>query len=256
MSSRALFPVLLSCFLVFSVARAHGEGGEVAGFVEEFFPAPAREAIDRYQGEMVVHIPLWTGMSSEVRGKGFFIHKDGWIISAAHIFTRVPRDVLSEGSHITFRGEKAELQSLDSASDIAILKTETGVQNFQDIAIAQELSEGTPVFILVQGAHRSGSSILNFHNGLFATGKIAGYADVLSFVPPFHVMRVAEFLYVIHALTRGFSGGMYVNAKGEFVGMAVFIDGGFTAAVSAATIQNYFTHFLETKKAVQAAQGK
>lgn len=244
--------LLFSCFLAAPALYAHGETAGISAAAEEFFPIPARNAIERYQGEIVVRIPRFTG-TVEVRGRGFLFHKDGWVISVAHIFTDVPRDVLFEGTRVTFRGEKALLKSLDPLSDIAILKINSAVPDFEDVSIASELPEGTPVYITMQGTLQHGKLILNFHKGLFMSGRIAGYADVVVFVSPFQAFPVAEFLYVTHSVTYGFSGGFYVNAKGEFVGMAIFIEGGFTGAVSAATIQRHFTRFLATKTA-QASQ--
>lgn len=254
MISRVFLALLFSCFLTAPAVYAHDEAAKISATAEEFFPDAARNAIERYQGEIVVRVPQWTG-TAEVRGRGFLFHKDGWVISAAHIFIDVPRDVLFEGTRITFRGEKALLESLDPLSDIAVLKINSAAPNFEDVSIAQELPEGTPVYIIMQGAIRHGKAVLNFHKGLFMSGRIAGYADIVIFVSPFQAFPVAEFLYVTHSVTHGFSGGFYVNAKGEFVGMAIFIEGGFTGAVSAATIQRYFTQFLASKTA-QASQGK
>lgn len=243
--------LLFSCFLMAPAVYAHDEAAGISAVAEEFFPDAARNAIERYQGEIIVHIPNWIG-ASEVHGRGFLFHKDGWVISAAHIFTNVPRDVLFEGTRVTFRGEKAVLESLDPLSDIAILKINSALPDFEDVSIAQKLPEGTPVYIAMQGALQHGKIILDFHKGLFMYGRIAGYADVVVFVSPLHAFPVAEFLYITHPVTYGFSGGFYVNAKGEFVGMAIFIEGGFTSVVSAATIQRHFTQFLASK----ASQGK
>lgn len=253
MVRRMFLALAYSCFLAVPMAYAHDEGGGVSGAAEKFFPDAARSAIEQYQGEIIVRIPKWIN-ASEVRGRGFLFHKDGWVISAAHIFLDVPRDVLLEDTRIMFRGEKAVLRSLDPLSDVAILKTDAVPQNFNDVRVVPFPGEGTFVYALMQGSLRNGSLMLNFSQGLFVSGRVAGFADVLAFVPPFHEFSVAEFIYVAHSVMRGFSGSFYVNADGEFVGMAIFIDGGFTGLVSAATIQKNFEFFLAAEAAKAAQQ--
>lgn len=253
MGSKVFLALVLSCILVAPLVYAEDEGSGVSGVAEKFFPDAAESAIEQYQGEIIVHIPKWIG-TSEIQGRGFLFHKDGWVISAAHIFIDVPRDTLLEGTRITFRGEKATLRALDPMSDIAILKTDTAPQNFKEVRVVASPEKGAFVYTIMQGSLRNGNRLFNFPQGLFVSGRVAGPADILMFASPFHQFRIAELIYVVHSVMRGFSGSFYVNADGEFVGMAIFVDGGFTGLVSAATIQKNFELFLAAKAAKDAQQ--
>ena len=147
-------------------------------------------------------------------GSGFFISKDGLIITNNHVVDKC------NSISISWKGvmEKATIISTDKKNDLAILKSEIAPKNVfsisnKDVSLLQD--------IIVAGypLGKSVSSSIKIHKG--SVTSLAGFGDNYS-----NFQTDAT-------INKGNSGGPVIDQKGNIVGVAV-------ALLSADAAQNVF----------------
>ncbi len=139
-------------------------------------------------------------------GSGAFVSSDGYVLTAAHFITSpgMKLGVLSSAS-----GRKtAELVAVDKGHDLALLKIEAERKLPYLSVCKQDLQAGQTVFVV--------GSPLNRH-GLLLQGTIASrQADYEYLTDQATYLRI---WYITTMAPRGLSGGNWVNADGEIVGV-------------------------------------
>ena len=205
---------------------------------EEYIPAAAQKAIGESQRQLVVTIPMLNDSSSTRSGNAFLVSEDGWIVTALHILPK-EIDVLFKVGRITFGGDPVELSSWGAEADIAILKIKNIPSGMKSAVIAKDISLYSMVYAKLtglQGQPQNSQLFVSF-DGLPFRAKIVARVPQFTTVL-FGILEFTgvEYLYLDHDAKPGFSGGMFVNEKGEVAGMASYVDGGYTALISHSTI--------------------
>ena len=205
---------------------------------EEYIPATAQKAIGESQRQLVVTIPMLGGGSRTSQGSAFLVSEDGLIVTALHILPKEV-DILGKAGRITFGGDPVELSSWGAVADIAILKIKNIPSGMRPAVIAKDISLYSMVYAKLTGLQNQlkNSQLFVYFDGLPFRARIV--ARVLQFTTGFFGILEStgvEYLYLDHDAKPGFSGGMFVNEKGEVAGMASYVDGGYTALISPSTI--------------------
>ena len=140
-------------------------------------------------------------------GSGWFVRKDGLVVTAAHMFERREADieVLSPG-----RGRLAcSLLAVDRGHDIALLKTKVPARGF-------------PALVFASAPLRVGDEILQFgaplfRSGVLQPGRVARPETLFEFYPDRKVY--VEVVHVAAIMQPGTSGGPWLDQAGNVVGL-------------------------------------
>jgi serine protease Do len=143
-------------------------------------------------------------------GSGSFVSADGLVLTASHIFVANGEDCVIEVLSRKFGRLDAELIEMDRGHDLALLKVkkrEKGGYPFLKIA-KRNPSVGTEIY--------SVSTPIYIHN-IFNKAVVA--SDRVDYQHTTYCDGYAEVLYIITQSPRGSSGGVWVNAHAEIVGV-------------------------------------
>lgn len=246
--------VLLVLILLLGVFSANVLTTDAA---EEYIPKAAEKAISESQRPLIVKIPLLNGGFITRQGSAFLVSEDGLIITALHIIPKEV-DIIDKKGRIVFGGVPAEFDSWSEFTDVAILKIRDIPVGMRPATLAKEVSLFEMVYAKLTGRQDSsedGSSFVHF-DGLPFRARVVGR------VPQFSVgllgisIPSAEFLYLDHDAKPGFSGGMFVNEKGEVVGVGSRVDGGYTVLVNSSTIPDAIKASRDTDKRIEEQEKK
>lgn len=222
---------------------------------EEYIPKAAMEAINKSQGR-VETTTLRRDENPEIRrAGGFLVSADGWVVTVLHVMSR-EIDVINQKGRITFNGVVAEVDYVVTLGDLVILKLEKVPDGMQPVVLAGSFSLYSKVFAVLSGGQLLPTGLMiNFDKLPFqgmVVNKMPGYV-----MTPFGLQESpVEFIYLDRAAKGGFSGAMFVNEKGEVVGMGSFLDGGYTALVSVNTIRKAIEDSRRQDKEVEEKKAK
>lgn len=151
--------------------------------------------VARQVGPSVVEVRADTGI-----GTGFFIHPDGYVLTAGHVVAdaRQIRVVLADG-----RTAAAEVVEASGVPDVALLKTDAVNVPVARLGDSDALEPGEPVLVF-------GSPFGLDHT--LTQGIVSG---------PIRKVGEARYIQTDASLNKGTSGGPLVNSSGEVVGIAV-----------------------------------
>lgn len=239
-----IFAVLAIIFSGFSPLFAetndqHGSNQAIvasAGRADSYLPQAAKDAIDKSQAEIRVNIPKIDGSVAVRKGQAFLVSDDGLIVTALHILP-AEADVVSHTGRILFSGMPAKLLAAWAEADIALLKLESVPDGMKPVAFAKDVSLYSDVFAKISLVEDSDNGISVILESLPFRAKVVNIAPLVTVSPGAFKAIGAEFLYLDKAIKNGFSGSLFVNEKGEAVGMGKFIDSGYSGIVSASSIQ-------------------
>lgn len=184
----------------------------------ETIAAAAAPGVVNIEVELHVGIPQSQGVAMG-QGTGFFIHRDGFIVTNAHVVGRAHTIRVTTSDRRTF---DAEVVGLDPETDIALIAIQRGEQ--------QVPREGFPVLRLADSdAVRVGQWVLAIGNpyGLSHTttaGIVSsvGRRDLVEHLR----LRYADFIQIDAAINLGNSGGPLLDLQGNVVGMNTAIQSG------------------------------
>ena len=135
-------------------------------------------------------------------GSGFFVLKDGTVITNYHVIEGC------ELNKVSYRGSQSEAKvlSIDKVNDIAILKTDINPQNAFSVS-NEDVSLLEDVIVAGYPLGKQISSAIKTHKGVVTA--LAGAGDNYSY------------FQTDAAINQGNSGGPIINQKGNVVGIAV-----------------------------------
>jgi len=156
-------------------------------------------------------------------GSGFFITKDGLILTNYHVIEKANEINISTSKDIKY---KAKLLSFDEKSDIALLKVETDEDfEFANFGNSDSVRVGE-LAIVVGNPYGLGSSV--------SVGIISARGRSVS------EAGNNDLLQTDAAVNKGNSGGPMFNARGEVIGItsAIFSPSGASVGIGFATTSN------------------
>jgi 2-alkenal reductase len=154
-----------------------------------------------------------------VSGSGFFISKNGYIITNNHVVegTKEVSIILSDGTN-----EKATIVGTDPYSDIAVLKTDGTVPAVATLGNSDLLQPGETVIAI-------GSPLGDFKNTV-TVGVVSATGRSIDTGQGYQVEGLIQ---TDAAINQGNSGGPLVNLAGEVIGINnMIIRGSGTGAVA------------------------
>lgn len=184
-------------------------------------------------------------------GSGFIISKDGFIVTNAHVVSKVPK-----GNKVYIRmwdggaEKQGTVHSLDEVSDIALIKLDMNDDDDLPVATLGSSSSlragefvvalGSP--LMLQGTVTCGIvSSTARHSSELGMGK-----------------NLTEYIQTDAAINQGNSGGPLVNVDGEVVGIAVMKAGqadGISFAIPIDTAQIVIKQLLNAGKVTRPKLG-
>ena len=165
--------------------------------------APAQQQEDLY--EQVRRAAVEVLVDRRLAGCGCIIDPDGLVLTAAHVVKNA-RTRIEVNSHTTGRAD-CTLLAIDAAHDLALLKLPTRVRATNCLRFARRPpAAGETIFLY-------GSPL--FRHDVMVPGMAARQQATFEFVDGEYI----EVLHVAGLVTRGFSGGPWVNRRGELVGV-------------------------------------
>lgn len=149
-------------------------------------------------------------------GSGFFVHKDGIILTNRHVVI----DPEAEYSIVTTKEETLPVKVLarDPIHDIAILKVEMSGKERQSRPTVPFCSNDT--LELGQTVIAIGNALGEFRNSV-STGVVSGLSRLISAITDMagHQERLRGLIQTDAAINPGNSGGPLVNLAGEVIGV-------------------------------------
>jgi len=196
-------------------------------------PQTVRELVSTF-GEGLVKV-----QTPQAVGSGFFINKDGYIITNAHVIqgeTRLTVTMfIKQGESFTRRQVKdVEIVAVNPAVDLALLK----IKKPADVQI-------TPLYFGDMDRVKTGEPV-------FAIGNPFGLERSVSEGIVSHKARHAEQMLLIQTtapINPGNSGGPLLNMRGEVVGVTNMKLGIFAEGMGFAVPVNYVKDFLKYREA-------
>ena len=220
--------------------------GNLAKAEEELYiPLAAEQAIELSQGQLTVsEIQYPDGSLGSSTGQGFLI-EGGLIVSALHIysppeFNEEDKDILTKERTVMFQGVHADIVYASSFYDIAIYKLRRIPAGMKPVVFAkntilfQQVFAKLKVFFTFDFKGEKYGYELNLPYRGVLVDAVRVYKNIEKAPEPTNL----EFVYLDNAARTGFSGAMFVNSKGEVVGIGDMISGGYTILLSSsATIK-------------------
>jgi serine protease Do len=138
-------------------------------------------------------------------GCGCIVDPEGLVLTAAHVVKNARRRI--EVNSRTTGRVQGTLLAIDAAHDLALLKLPSGVKAANCLRLAKRPpTAGDTIFLY-------GSPL--FRHDVMVRGMAARSQTTFEFVDGEYI----EVLHVAGLVTRGFSGGPWVNRRGELVGI-------------------------------------
>lgn len=168
------------------------------GFDQVFAEVPEKQPIKKDKVENPKNDEIVPAGS----GSGFFVQKDGTVITNYHVIEGC------ELNKVSYKGSQSEAKvlSIDKVNDIAILKTNINPQNAFPIS-NEDVSLLEDVIVAGYPLGKEISSAIKTHKGVVTA--LAGAGDNYSY------------FQTDAAINQGNSGGPIINQKGNVVGIAV-----------------------------------
>lgn len=169
----------------------------------------------------------------EISGTGILINKNGFVLTSAHIFTKITpnNNITNFNENIFIRKNtnstslRTKVISIDESIDLALLKIEDMTNNSYTIFSNEKLVVGQHIFVI-------------------GNSKGEGLCMVDGMISDNHRYIGNRTLFMISApVTAGCSGAPVLNQKGELIGMIVGGREGTTAMNYAVPI-NVIKSFL------------
>ena len=165
--------------------------------------APAQQQQDLY--EQIRRAAVEILVDRRLAGCGCIVDPDGLVLTAAHVVKNA-RTRIEVNSGTTGR-VSCTLLAIDAAHDLALLKLPSGVRGTNCLRLARKPpAAGETIFLY-------GSPL--FRHDVMVPGMAARKQATFEFVDGEYI----EVLHVAGLVTRGFSGGPWVNRRGELVGV-------------------------------------
>ena len=144
-----------------------------------------------------------------VSGSGFFITKDGYILTNNHVVegTQEVSIILSDGTE-----QKATIVGTDIYSDIAVLKTNRKVPAVAKLGNSDVLQPGESVIAI-------GSPLGNFKNTV-TVGVVSATGRAIDTGQGY---QIEDLIQTDAAINHGNSGGPLVNLAGEVIGINTLV---------------------------------
>ncbi|MCG8583850.1 MAG: S1C family serine protease [Pirellulales bacterium] len=140
-------------------------------------------------------------------GSGAFVGKDGYVITAAHVLGRPGRRLVVLSPSLG--RVKAELVAVDIGHDLALLKAVPRDGGYPALPVAKVTPKvGTTCYLMGTPLYR---------HALLLTGKVARQRPGFEFMG--NSKNYAEVYYIAGPSPPGTSGGVWLNASGEVVGV-------------------------------------
>ena len=201
-----MFKILLSLILCISATKVQALDS-YADLVEKLMPAVVNISTEKEivndDGSSISNMMLEPDLKGrESLGSGFFIRKDGHILTNAHVIKGAKKISVITNSDITYQ---AKVIGIDTLSDLAVLKIEDKNKSFETAKFGNDEEI------------RIGDIVLAFGNpyGLgisVSQGIISGKARNIGF-------GKLQYLQTDAAINQGNSGGPLFNIDGEVIGV-------------------------------------
>ena len=196
-------------------------------------PQTVRELVAAF-GEGIVKL-----QTPEAIGTGFFINKDGYIITNAHVIEgemQITADMfVRQGDSFTRRKVKdVEIVAVNPAADLALLK----IKKPADVEI-------TPLYFGDMDRVRTGEPV-------FAIGNPFGFERSVSEGIVSQKARQAEQMLLVQTtapINPGNSGGPLMNMRGEVIGVTNMKLSFYAEGMGFAVPVNYIKDFLKFREA-------
>lgn len=146
------------------------------------------------------------------QGSGFFIHRDGYVITNAHVVARARTITVTTNEQETWN---AEVVGVDDATDLALLVIVGPPERLP--------AQGFPVAALGDSSRvRPGEWVVAIGNPFGLQHSVtAGIVSALGRreIAPGSTIRFADFIQFDAAINFGNSGGPLINVNGEVIGV-------------------------------------
>jgi serine protease Do len=199
------------------------------------FPAFGEELSDKFY-EKARAASVEVLVNGHLNGSGFIADPKGLVMTAVHVVESPDRKL--EVTSPSLGRKDARLIAVDLGHDLALLSVESRTEAYPVLELAEKCPPpGSPVYIIGAPIYRHGVLM----PGIIASSETAFeyYAD-----------RFNEVMHVSATVPRGMSGGPWINAAGEAVGVqsGVMSQGGVPVGVAFASPTSAMRTLLQRRK--------
>lgn len=251
--------LLFSALLFFLMKGDYFSGASY----DPYIPEAADTAITLSQGQIIVSVQKKEGGSDAAFGQAFLVSDTGLIITTTHLFQIAGGTVEEISLHpewISFniytsrelnfpkvQPTHAKLVYWSESLDVAVLQLEKIPYGLKPIRFARSAYLYEIVYAKIRG-YSYDAGLVFYFDALPYRGTLVERAlmfvknDQNKLEPIGHT-----FFYLDTAAKTGFSGAMFVNEKGEVIGMGDRVSGGYTGIISAEVLKEVL-NFIQKKE--------
>ena len=178
--------ILAGSLLLLPAAAAHGQQGN--SLYSQVRQSAVEILVDR-----------------RLAGCGCIIHPEGIVLTAAHVVKNAARQVEVISSQAG--RARTTVLAIDAAHDLALLKLPSRKKRYRCLQLAKDLpAAGATIFLY-------GTPL--FRHDVMVPGVVARDETTFEYVDGEYI----EVLHIAALVTRGFSGGPWVNLQGQLIGI-------------------------------------